>query len=58
MNREDLYSIINELKEAIKALEAPFLALPEHGLSSESEAYRRGARDAYIIILKALEEVE
>jgi hypothetical protein len=54
MNREDLCRIIDELKEAIKALEAPFLALPEHGLSSESEAYRRGARDAYILVLEAL----
>jgi hypothetical protein len=46
--------IVEELQGAIKALEAPFLAVPEHGYTPEKLAYRRGARDAYIEVLKAL----
>jgi hypothetical protein len=45
--------IIEKLEEAIKALEPPFLALH---WTAEGLAYRRGARDAYIELLKALRD--
>jgi hypothetical protein len=41
--------LIEKLEEAIKALEPP-----EHAWTAEGLAYRRGARDAYIELLKAL----
>lgn len=47
----DIEDTIRVLEATIKALTPPFLALPEHGLTPEKLAYRRGARDAYIIAL-------
>lgn len=48
-----LAAIVAELEEAVAALHPvpAFLALPEHAVE---QAYRRGARDAYEIVLKAL----
>jgi hypothetical protein len=47
----DSEAFIASLEAAIRDLEPPFLALPEHGLTAETLAYRRGARDAYKLIL-------
>jgi hypothetical protein len=52
----DLPKIIADLEVAIDALAPPFLALPEHGYTAEVLAYRRGVRDAYSVVLKALGE--
>ena len=51
-----LTEVIEKLEFAIKALEPPFLALPEDGHTIESLAYRRGLRDAYQKVLDALKE--
>lgn len=56
MEAESLSRIIEQLKEAAAELEPPFLALPEHGHTPESLAYRRGARDAYLQVIEALEK--
>jgi hypothetical protein len=47
-------SLIEELEAAIKALDSPFLALPEDGHTLESLAYRRGAKDAYQNVVNVL----
>jgi len=49
--------IIQGLRDAIRQLEPPFLALPEDGDTPETLAYRRGARDAYKNVLDALENL-
>jgi hypothetical protein len=50
--------LIEELEQAIRMLEPPFLGLPEHGWTPERLAYRRGARDAYAAVLEALRGVQ
>lgn len=50
-------AIIEGLRDAIEKLEPPFLALPENGDTAETLAYRRGARDAYQIVLDTLERL-
>lgn len=57
MRATDLPSILAALKDAVKGLEPPFLALPERGKTVESLAYQRGARDAYLAVIDALEEL-
>jgi hypothetical protein len=47
-------AVIAELEEAVRRLEPPFLALPEDGWTAEKLAYQRGARDAYLAVLKLL----
>jgi hypothetical protein len=48
-----LAAIVAELEDAVAALHPvpAFLALPEDAVE---QAYRRGARDAYEIVLRAL----
>jgi hypothetical protein len=51
--------MIDELEQAIMVLnrlppKTGFLVLPE---STEKDAYRRGARDAYELVVKALREI-
>jgi hypothetical protein len=53
----ELRRIIEELQAAVRALEPPFLALPERGETAEQMAYRRGLRDAYTKVLIALNGV-
>jgi hypothetical protein len=48
--------VIEQLRQAIKELEPPFLALPEAGGNPVILAYRRGARDAYQRVLDTLLE--
>jgi hypothetical protein len=54
MTDAELRHVIEELQEAVRALEPPFLALPERGETAEQMAYRRGARDAYVAVVTAL----
>ena len=49
-------NIVAQLEEALRRLEPPFLALPEQGETAEALAYRRGARDAYHLVLLALKK--
>lgn len=53
----ELRRVIEELQAAIRALEPPFLALPERGETAEQMAYRRGVRDAYTKVLTVLSEL-
>ena len=46
--------MVAELEEAVRKLEPPFLALPERGETTETLAYRRGARDAYQAVIALL----
>jgi len=46
-----------ELQAAADALKPPFLALPEQ-FTSEMLAYRRGARDAYLAVVRAFKELK
>jgi hypothetical protein len=49
--------LIEQMEAAVKALEPPFLALPELGQTAEQMAYRRGVRDAYRAALEAIAEL-
>ncbi len=53
-----LPNLIAELEAAAKALEPPFLALPEQGWTPEKMAYQRGAKHAYEAVISALKEAD
>lgn len=56
-NLRAITALVAELEEAVTALRPPsesaFMILPE---DREQAAYRRGARDAYLIVIKALKK--
>lgn len=56
---ESIRRVITDLEEAIAALKPPsereFMLLPE---DADQRAYRRGARDAYRLCVKALRELK
>lgn len=54
----NLLTIIEELEEAVKALDPPFLALPEDGWTLEKLAYQRGMKDAYTKVVVELRKVK
>ena len=56
MDDKKLLGIIAELETAAKALEPPFLALPEEGWTPEKLAYWRGAKHAHEAVISALKE--